>query len=136
MFDKNKNINVGRDINIQSDKKSFENLSDEELNLKKSHAIYILKEETTIKFKRTGFLIVLAFVLFLIIYLGVPYLYSKYGNQENFVFKIFQNEESYKMLSIIASVMTIIYPISDLWKSNDIENKQNEILKAINTNLK
>lgn len=40
------------------------------------------------------------------------------------------------MLGILASIATILNPITDLWKSNDIEKKQLELLRSIKTILK
>lgn len=136
MFDKNKNIKVGRDINIQIDKSNYENLSNEELESLRSNALHISNEEFKNKLKSTGFLIVFAILLFAVLSLGIPYLYSNYGNDESFILNFFQNEKSYRMICGLGSFMAIVSPFSNLWKPNDIENKQNEILKAVNTILK
>jgi hypothetical protein len=140
MFDKNRDIKVGRDINIQVEENNFEKLGSEKLTLKKNDSILILKKENTKKFKRTFRLFLFALILFLVLYLGLPFFLNKYGNEENFIVsflsKLIQDDKTILVLSGLASFITILNPISDLWKSNDIEKKQYEILKSINTILK
>jgi len=140
MFNENKNIKVGRDININIEKSNLEKSDQQELIEKKKDANLILKKETNRKFKSTFNFFVFAVILFFIIYLLIPFLLNKYGNEENwmlsFITKITQNEKTILVLSGFASFMAILTPLNDLWKSNDIEKKQHEILKSINTILK
>jgi len=140
MFDKNKNIKVGRDININIEKNNFEKFDHEKLIEKKNDANLILKKENNRKLKKTLNFFIFALILFLIFYLLIPYLLDKYGSEENlvisFMSKITQDEKTILVLSGLASFITILTPLKDLWKSNDIENKQYEILKSINTILK
>ena len=51
MFDKNRDIKVGRDINIQIEKNSLEKLENEKLKLKENDSNLILKKETIKKLK-------------------------------------------------------------------------------------
>ena len=140
MFDKNKNIKVGRDININVEKHNLEKSEKEELLEKKKDANLILKKETNRKFKSTLNYFIFALILFLTIYFAIPFLLNKYGNEDNvvlsFLLKITQDEKTILTLSGFASFLAIINPLHDLWKSNDIENKQYEMLKSINTILK
>ncbi len=140
MFDNNRNIKVGRDINIQVDKRTFENLNDKELKQKKDDSNFILKKESEKKLRKTLNFLIFAILLFLTLYYGLPFVFSKYRNEDNlilnFLSKIIQNEKAILVLSGLASFVTILNPLSDLWKSNDIEKKQYEILKSINTILK
>ncbi|WP_438712038.1 hypothetical protein ACSTS3_06130 [Aquimarina muelleri] len=140
MFNKNKNISVGRDINIQMDKKNFENLNNDELTEKKNNSKLILNKENGIKIRKLLNWLIFAVILFFLLYIGIPYMLNNFGNEENilvtFFLKVFQDGKTSLMLSSLASFMAILSPISDLWKSNEIEKKQYEILKAIAVILK
>jgi len=140
MFNKNKNIKVGRDININIEKNNLEQYNQQALIKKEKEANLILKKEAKRKFKATLIILTIAFIIFIFIYLITPFLVNNYVNKNNkiynFLIKIVQDEKTMIILSGLASVVTIITPLSDLWKSNHIEKKQYEVLKTIKTILK
>ncbi|WBX72006.1 hypothetical protein [Tenacibaculum retecalamus] len=140
MFDKNKNVKVGRDININIEKNNIEKYEKKELLIKKTDANLILKKITNQKLKTTLNYLISALIIFILIYFLVPFLLNKYENEENvildFVNRTIQDKNTGLTLSILASLITIITPLSNLWKSNDIEKKQYETLKLINIILK
>lgn len=139
MFNKNENIKVGRDFNVYIDK-SIENLNDAKLRQKKIDSNFILKKESRKRLKKTINLFIFAIVFFLILYFGLPFMLNRYGNEENivvnFLTEITKDEKITLLLSGLALIMSILNPLHDLWKSNDIERRQYEILKSINTILK
>ncbi|MEY8779785.1 hypothetical protein AB9K32_05120 [Allomuricauda sp. XS_ASV26] len=140
MFNKNKNINVGRDINIQINKKNFENLSTNELAESKNKSKLILNRESSSKLKKSVNWLIFGVLVFFLLYLGLPYLLSNYGNGENtiitFFSKLILDKKISLIISSLGSFMAILNPISDLWKTNEIEKKHYEILKTINIILK
>lgn len=139
MFDKNKSIKVGRDINIQIDKKNFETLSNDELTQKRSNSKLILNKESGAKMRRSLNCFITWGLLFLLLYIGIPFFFENYGNENNLIvkfLKLIYNEKTWGMLSGIASFLAILNPLNDVWKTNEIEKKQNQILKTINTILK
>ncbi len=140
MFDNNRDVKVGRDINIQFNKRIFENLSNKELKQKENDSNFILKKERDEKLRKTLYFFIFAIILFLILYCGLPFVLNKNGNKENlivnFLSKIIQDEKTILVLSGFSSFMAILNPLNNLWKTNDVEKKQYEILKSINTILK
>lgn len=140
MFNQNRNIKVGRDININLKKNNLEHLNREGLLEKKKSSNLILKKETYLKLRKTLNYIVFSIIIFLIIYFVIPIILVKYTDENNkiltFLIKISQDKKAALILSTLAAIATIITPLSNLWKSNHIEIKQYEILKSINTILK
>ena len=140
MFNQNRDIKVGRDININLEKNNLEHLNREGLLEKKKSSNLILKKETYLKLRKTFNYIIFSIIIFLIIYFVIPIILVKYTDENNkiltFIIKISQDKKAALILSTLAAIVTIITPLSNLWKSNHIEIKQYEILKSINTILK
>ncbi len=139
MFDGNRDINVGRDININSHN-DYSTWTDEELNQKKMDCHSIKNKESKKKFKRSINLLIFISVLFVAIYFSVPYLLDYLiQNSTGFINKMIPREIDPKLqltLMVSLSLLAILRPITDIWSTTKIEKKQNEILSEINVILK
>lgn len=141
MFDKNKNIKVGRDININvENSNNLEVLDSSELRQLEKNADSILTQEFNSKFKSFLKKCLLGLILGILCYLIIPYLLSNpFGLKDSIwgiIFEKFQNKETISILSGFASFLTIVDPLIKLRENNDVEQKQYDLKKTIRTILK
>ena len=140
MFDNNRDIKVGRDINIQIDKYNLENLNKQDLLKKEGVSKLILNKEFKMKLKQLFYSMVFGAILFILVYFGLSYLLDHLRVEENTIssqlLRVLRDKNIVLILSGLAAFKTIMEPLLSLGKKNDIEKKHSEILKTIRIILK
>ncbi|WP_062054359.1 hypothetical protein [Aquimarina longa] len=140
MFDKNRNIKVGRDININSNN-HLEQLNRSGLLEKKNECSIILEKEASAKWKTAFKYLFFSLVLFIILYFSLPILFGFLAeqNKDSILKGVFDKPIPQNIQFIITTVLAIVpifTPLTGLLDDNDTQKKQREILKKINILLK
>ncbi len=139
MFDGNRDIIAGRDINIQSNH-DLSMLATEELTLKVRDCFKIKGQENKKKFRRTlSFLTFIAF-LFVVIYFSLPFFLNYLTkNTTGFLQKMIPKEIDATLkfnFMISLTLLAILKPVSDIWATSSVERKQDEMIDEIRVILK
>jgi uncharacterized membrane protein (DUF485 family) len=141
MFDNNKNIKVGRDINLNYNSNFYEQKEIKELMTDKSSSKIILDQEFKLKLKKTIKNFIFVIVAFVILYFSLPLLFKYLSqiNESKLFSKLFEVEIDTKTQILFTAVIAI-FPVFnrffDLWKNNEVEKKHIDILKNIEIILK
>jgi hypothetical protein len=140
MFDNNRDIKVGRDINIGL-KDNLDSLSKPELLDKRSDCEIILKAEGRVKSKKAIRMFIFGIFLFIALFFLLPVLFRFLSQVQDLkLFKsLFEIEIDLKtqlLFTAVLAFMPVFRPILDLLNPNDIQKKQNELIRLINTIIK
>jgi len=140
MFDNNRDIKVGRDIIIGVND-NLDSSSKPELLDKRSDCEIILKAEAKAKSKRATLMFILGIFLFIALFFLLPVLFRflshiQYLKLFKSLFEIEIDLKTQLLFTAVLAFMPVFRPILDLLNPNDIQKKQKELIKLINTILK
>ncbi|CAM1343842.1 hypothetical protein [Tenacibaculum amylolyticum] len=135
MFDNNKSIKVGRDINIYIEKQKLESLTNEELLKIDTDSKVVLNEKGKQKRKKLLKTILFNFILIALVLVALPFVLAKLKESDNFIIKILiggiLNKDLINGFTLLASLAAIGFPYKGYEKKSEIELKHREIRKVI-----